>query len=69
MFRKDARKRYAVCGGLFGTAYLISRNLLPGIPDLLMGLALGLGLVFVLLDVLPEERLEGLRKWKWIRRG
>ena len=67
MFKKDARKRFALCGGLFGVAYLAAGNLLPGVPDFLMGLFLGLGLVFLVLGLLPEGQLKAFRKWK--RRG
>ena len=54
-------------GGLFGAAYLAANHLLPGLPDFLMGLILGLALVCLVMGLLPEETLAKIRKWK--RRG
>ena len=64
MFANDQKRKFAVTGGLFGAAYLASNQLLPGLPDFLMGLILGLGMVFLVLSLLPEEALEKIRKWK-----
>lgn len=51
-------------GGLFGAIYLILNNQLPSFPEFLLGLLLGLGLVFLVLGLLPEENWRKLRKWK-----
>ena len=68
MSEKNAWKRkMALTGGLCGAAYLTANNLLPDLPDFLLGLILGLGLVFLLLGLLPERTLAKLRRWK--RRG
>lgn len=60
----ERKQKFALAGGLFGAAYLAANNTLP---DLLLGLLLGLGLVFLVLSLLPEEALKRIRKWK--RRG
>lgn len=62
-----ARRQFALLGGLLGAVYLARHNLLPGFPDFLLGLLLGLALVFLLLGLLPGEGWRRLRKWK--RRG
>lgn len=59
--------RLAAVGGLCGAVYLALNHLLPSLPELLLGLLLGLGLVFLVLGLLPEEGRRRLRKWK--RRG
>lgn len=63
----ERKQRFALLGGLFGAVYLAANHLLPSLPDMLMGAVLGLGLVFLVLSLLPEETLRRLRKWK--RRG
>lgn len=63
----NRKQKFALAGGALGVAYLAVNHALPGLPDLLMGLILGLGIVFLALSLLPEEALEKLRKWK--RRG
>lgn len=65
--KTTAQRRFALVGGLFGAIYLILNNQLPSFPEFLLGLLLGLGLVFLVLGLLPEERWRRLRKWK--RRG
>jgi len=62
--KTEKQRRFAVIGGLCGAAYLTLNNLLPSVPELLLGLLLGLGVVFLLLGLLPEETLRKLRKWK-----
>lgn len=62
-----AQRRFALAGGLFGAVYLSLNNQLPSFPEFLLGLLLGLGLVFLVLGLLPEENWRKLRKWK--RRG
>ena len=61
------KRTFAVLGGLFGAAYLAANHLLPGIPDFLMGVILGLTMVFLVMSLLPEGDLDKIRKWK--RRG
>ncbi len=61
------QRRFALAGGLLGAAYLVLNDLLPSLPELLLGLLLGLGMVFLLLGLLPGEGWRRLRKWK--RRG
>lgn len=61
------QRRFALAGGLFGAVYLVLNDLLPSLPELLLGLLLGLGMVFLLLGLLPGEGWRRLRKWK--RRG
>ena len=62
-----AQRRFALAGGMRGAAYLALNDLLPVFPDFLLGLLLGLGMVFLLLGLLPGEGWRRLRKWK--RRG
>ena len=62
-----AQRRFALAGGMLGAAYLALNDLLPAFPDFLLGLLLGLGMVFLLLGLLPGEGWQRLRKWK--RRG
>lgn len=63
----ERKRGYAMAGGLFGAAYLAANNLLPGVPEVLMGAVLGLGVLFFVLALLPEKTTRKLRKWK--RRG
>lgn len=58
------QKRLAAVGGASGAAYLAMNNLLPSAPDFLMGLLLGLGAVGMILGLMPEERLDFLRRRK-----
>lgn len=62
-----AQRQFALLGGLLSAVYLARNNLLPGFPDFLLGLLLGLGLVFLFLGLLPGEGWRRPRKWK--RRG
>ena len=62
-----AQRQFALLGGLLSAVYLARNHLLPGFPDFLLGLLLGLGLVFLFLGLLPGEGWQRLRKWK--RRG
>ena len=63
----ERKRKYAMLGGLFGAVYLAANNLLPGVPDLLMGIVLGVGILFFVLALLPEKTSRKVRKWK--RRG
>lgn len=64
----NMRRRFlAAMGGLTGAAYLAREHLLPGLPDFLMGLVLGLGLTCGVMGLLSGECLAKLRRWK--RRG
>lgn len=63
----ERQRKYAMAGGLCGAAYLAENRLLPGLPDILLGTALGLGVVFLVLSLLPEKAAKTVRKWK--RRG
>lgn len=65
--RDERRTWLAAAGGICGAAYLAANQLVPSIPDILMGLLLGLGAVLMMIGLLPEEARERLRKWK--RRG
>ena len=47
-----AQRRFAMMGGLFGAIYLILNDQLPSFPEFLLGLLLGLGLVFLVLGLL-----------------
>lgn len=58
------RRKLAAAGGLLGAAYLTVNRLLPTIPEFLLGLLLGLGIVFMVTGLLPEENWRKLRKWK-----
>lgn len=60
----NMKKRYAAVGALFGLVFLVSNGLLPGAPELLKGLLVGLGLAFLALSLLPEPALRKLRRWK-----
>ncbi len=57
-----AQRRFALAGGLLGAAYLALNDLLPAFPDFLLGLLLGLGMVFLLLGLLPGEGWQRLTK-------
>lgn len=61
----ERQRKFAMAGGLCGVIYLA--NDLWNLPDLLMGVILGLAVVLLILALLPEETLEKLRKW--MRRG
>ncbi len=52
-----AQRQFALLGGLLSAVYLARNNLLPGFPDFLLGLLLGLGLVFLLLGLLPRGEI------------
>lgn len=65
--RNERRTWLAAAGGICGAAYLAANQLVPSIPDILMGLLLGLGAVLMMIGLLPEEARKRLRKWK--RRG
>lgn len=61
------QKHFALLGGLLGAVYLTVNNLLPSVPELLLGLLLGLGMALIAVGLLPEAGWRRLRKWK--RRG
>ncbi|MDE7219890.1 MAG: hypothetical protein K2O45_09750 [Oscillospiraceae bacterium] len=63
----EEKRKFAMAGGLCGVIYLAANNLLPGVPDVLMGAALGLGCLFFIAALLPEKTAKKIRKWK--RRG
>lgn len=65
--RDERRTWLAAAGGICGAAYLAANQLALSIPDILMGLLLGLGAVLMMIGLLPEEARKRLRKWK--RRG
>ena len=54
-----------------GLLYLAANNLLPGIPDFLMGFVLGIAMVFLLASLLPDTAVARIRSWKrkWLRCG
>ena len=60
----ERKRKYAMLGGLLGVSYLVVNNLLPGVPDFLMGVVLGLAVVFFVLALLPEKAARKVRKWK-----
>lgn len=61
------QRGFALLGGLLGAVYLTVNRLLPGVPELLLGAVLGLGLVCMVMALLPEKTGKKVRKWK--RRG
>ena len=63
----ERKRKYAMAGGLFGLLYLLANRLLPGVPDVLMGAVLVLGILFFILALAPEKTRRKVRKWK--RRG
>jgi len=63
----EKQRKFAMLGGTFGVIYLMARNLLPSLPDVLMGVILGLGILFFVMALLPEKTRKKIRKWK--RRG
>lgn len=65
------KKKFAVAGGLLGLLYLAANNVLPGIPDFLMGFVLGIAMVFLLASLLPDAAMVRIRSWKrkWLRCG
>lgn len=63
----ERKRKYAMLGGLFGAVYLLANRVLPGIPELLLGAVLGVGIVFFVLALVPEKTARKVRKWK--RRG
>lgn len=65
------KKKFAAAGGLLGLLYLAANNLLPGIPDFLMGFVLGIAMVFLLASLLPDTAMVRIRSWKrkWLRCG
>ena len=65
------KKKFAAAGGLLGLLYLAANNLLPGIPDFLMGFVLGIAMVFLLASLLPDTAVVRIRDWKrkWLRCG
>ena len=65
--KMEKQRRLAAIGGLCGAAYLTLNRLWPSVPEFLLGLLLGLGLVCLLAGLLPEENWRKLRKCK--RRG
>lgn len=65
--KAEKQKRFAAVGALCGAAYLAINHVLPTVPELLLGLLLGLAAVLILIGLLPEGSWRKLRKWK--RRG
>ena len=66
---KSRKQNFAACGGIVGASYLAANNC-ACVPDFVMGLALGLGLVLLALSLLPEEKLRKLEALKpWRHRG
>lgn len=65
------KKKFAAAGGLLGLLYLAANNVLPGIPDFLMGFVLGIAMVFLLASLLPDTAMVRIRDWKrkWLRCG
>ncbi|MBD5150751.1 MAG: hypothetical protein HDT18_10395 [Oscillibacter sp.] len=63
----ERKRKFAMLGGLCGAVYLIANRLLPSLPDVLMGVVLGLGLVFFVAAMVPEKSSK--KAWKWKRRG
>lgn len=63
----ERKRKFAMLGGLSGAIYLLANRVLPGVPELLLGVMLGLGIVFFVLALLPEKVARKVRKWK--RRG
>jgi len=63
----EKQRKFAMLGGLLGAVYLMARHLLPSLPDILMGVILGLGILFFIMALLPEKSRKKIRKWK--RRG
>ena len=65
------KKKFAAAGGLLGLLYLAANNLLPGIPEFLMGFVLGIAMVFLLASLLPDTAMVRIRDWKrkWLRCG
>ncbi len=54
--KTEEQRPFAAAGGLCGAA----NRLLPGLPELL----LGLGLAFLTLGLLPEGLWRRIRRWK-----
>lgn len=65
------KKKFAAAGGLLGLLYLAANNVLPGIPDFLMGFVLGIAMVFLLASLLPDTAMVRIRDWKrkWLSCG
>lgn len=58
------QKKFALVGALFGTIYLVLNNVFPTVPELLLGLLIGLAMVCLLLGLLPKGAWRTVRKWK-----
>ena len=65
--RMSKQRRFAAVGCLFGAAYLVLNRAVPTVPELLLGLLLGLALALMIVGLLPGESWRKLGKWK--RRG
>lgn len=63
----ERKRKFAMLGGLCGAVYLLANRLLPSLPEVLLGVVLGLGIVFFVAAMVPEKRARKSRKWK--RRG
>ena len=63
----ERKRKFAMVGGLCGAVYLLANRLLPSLPDVLMGVVLGLGIVFFVAAMVPEKSSK--KAWKWKRRG
>ncbi len=57
------RKRIAAAGALCG-AVLIANSTMCPLPGFLKGLLVGIAVSLLLLNILPENALERLKKWK-----
>ena len=59
----NTQKRFALAGGLLGATYLTVTHLLPALPELALGLLLGLAALLAT-ELLPEALWSRLRVWK-----
>lgn len=62
--KTNKQRKFAAVGALFGALYLTLNNLLPTVPELLLGLLAGLAMVYLVVSLLPEKSWRKLRGWK-----